>query len=262
MYVGCAYYLDDEFNRMIENKSIENNFSLIHINARILPTNLDHLDIYLTSLSHMFSVIAVTETWANFTNESLLIIPGYNSIFKNRLKGRGDGVALFVRQSLTYSVRNDLGVFDNEDRESVFIELNDINFGRKIVDAIYRPPGNCIDMFMSSLESIMLIISNSKHDCLISGDWNIDLLKYDVHLGTESFVNNLRAKLHIPVITRPTRFSEFSSTLIDNILNNKPQDLQAAEAIICDITDHLPIFFVSEEMQKKLNKTIPLHYTE
>ena len=36
---------------------------------------------YLTSLSHKFSVIAVTETWANFTNESLLIIPGYNSIF-------------------------------------------------------------------------------------------------------------------------------------------------------------------------------------
>ena len=79
--VGCAYYLDDELTRMIENKSIENNFSLIHINGRSLSKNLDHLNIYLTSLSHMFSVIAVTETWANFTNESLLIIPGYNSIF-------------------------------------------------------------------------------------------------------------------------------------------------------------------------------------
>ena len=80
--VWCAYYLDYEFNRMIENKSIENNFSLIHNNARSLSKNLNYLNIYLTSLSHMFSVIAVTETWANFTNESLLIIPGYNSIFK------------------------------------------------------------------------------------------------------------------------------------------------------------------------------------
>ena len=115
---------------------------------------LDHLNIYLTSLSHMFSVIAVTETWANFTNESLLIIPGYNSTLKNRLKGRDGGVALFVRQSLTYSVRNDLGVFDNEDLESVFIDLNDINFGRKVIGAIYCPPGNCIDMFMSSFQSI------------------------------------------------------------------------------------------------------------
>ena len=66
---------------MIENKSIENNFSLIRINARSLSKNFDHLNIYLTSLSHKFSGIAVTETWANFTNESLLIIHGYNSIF-------------------------------------------------------------------------------------------------------------------------------------------------------------------------------------
>ena len=38
--VGSAYYLDDEFNRMTENKSIENNFSLIHSNARSLSKNL------------------------------------------------------------------------------------------------------------------------------------------------------------------------------------------------------------------------------
>ena len=64
--VGSAYYLDDEFNGMIENKSIENNFSLIHINARSLSKNLDHLNIYLTSLSDMFSVIAISETCANW----------------------------------------------------------------------------------------------------------------------------------------------------------------------------------------------------
>ena len=65
---------------MTENKSIENNFSLIHINTGSLSKNLDHLNIYLTSLSRMFSVIAVTETWTNFTNESLSVIRGYNNI--------------------------------------------------------------------------------------------------------------------------------------------------------------------------------------
>ena len=76
----------------------------------------------------------------------------------------------------------------------------------------------------------MSIVSNSKHDCLIAGDWNIDLLKYGTDSGTESFVNNLHANLLIPVITRPTRFAEFSSTQIDNILNNKPQNLLVAGA--------------------------------
>ena len=73
-------------------------------------------------------------------------------------------------------------------------------------------------------------------------------------MSTASFVNNLHANLLIPVITRPTRFSEFSSTLIDNILTNKPQDLLVAGALICDISDHLPIFFVSKEMQKKIKQ--------
>ena len=88
--------------------------------------------------------MAITETWAHFTNESLLIIPRYNSISKNRLKGRDGGVALFVRQSLTYSVCNDLSVFDNEDLESVFIELNDINFGRN--HWCYLPPTSCVSI--------------------------------------------------------------------------------------------------------------------
>ena len=59
----------------------------------VLCCVVEHLNIYLTSLSHVFSIIAVTETWANYTNESHLLIPGYNSIFKNRPKGIGGGVA-------------------------------------------------------------------------------------------------------------------------------------------------------------------------
>ena len=109
-------------------------------------------------------------------------------------------------------------------------------------------------MFMYSFESIMSIVSNSKHDCLIAGDWNIDLLKYVIHSGTESFVNNLHANQLIPVITRLTTFAEFSSTLIDNILTNKPQDLLIARALICDISDHLPIFFLSKKIQKNIKQ--------
>ena len=122
------------------------------------------------SARHVFSIIAITETSANYTNESHLLIPGYNSILKNRPKGRGGGVALFIRQSLTYSIRKDLDLFDNEDLESLFIELNDINFGTKIIGAVYRTPVNCIDTFMSSFESIMAGLPNSKHDCLVAGD--------------------------------------------------------------------------------------------
>ena len=43
-----SYYLDDEFNGMLQDQSISSNFSLIfHANARSLPKNLDDLTTYL-----------------------------------------------------------------------------------------------------------------------------------------------------------------------------------------------------------------------
>ena len=67
-------------------KRVSTNFSLLHINARSLSKNKDHLSLYLSTLKIKFGVIAVTETWASADNEALLSISGYNSVFKNRLQ--------------------------------------------------------------------------------------------------------------------------------------------------------------------------------
>ena len=78
-----SYYLEDEFNNMLMRRNIDNNFSVLHVNARILPKNLftsvlTYLQVYLQTLNNNFSVIAVSETWTSNDNMSLLNIPGYN----------------------------------------------------------------------------------------------------------------------------------------------------------------------------------------
>ena len=45
---------------------------------------------------------------------------------------------------------------------------------------------------------------------------------------------------------RPTRFGDSSSSLIDNISTNKPDDTSVAGILISDISDHLPIFYISK----------------
>ena len=45
---------------------------------------------------------------------------------------------------------------------------------------------------------------------------------------------------------RPTRFGDSSSSLIDNIFTNKPDDTSVAGILISDISDHLPIFYISK----------------
>ena len=146
------------------------------------------------------------------------------------------------------------GVFDNEDLESVFIELNDINLVEKSL------------MLYTAHLVIVLICSCLILNLLCKLFLILNMIVLLQEIGTliclnilyirVLIVNNLHANLLIPVITRPTKFAEFSSTLIDNILTsgNKLQDLLIAGALISDISDHLPIFFVSKRVQKKIKQ--------
>ena len=108
---------------MLIQRNIDNNCSVLHVNAKSLYKNLDYLQVYLRTFNHNFSVIAISETWANNDSMSLLNIPGYNSTFKSRTSGRGDGVALFVRNCFKFTVCDDLSALNNDYFESILLHL-------------------------------------------------------------------------------------------------------------------------------------------
>ena len=54
-----------------------------------------------------------------------------------------------------------------------------------------------------------------------------------------------------PLITKPTRLTDHTSTLIDHIYTNTPIDLTTPGIATVDISDHLPIFCIIENRIKK-----------
>ena len=48
-------------------------------------------------------------------------------------------------------------------------------------------------------------------------DFNIDLLKYSIDNDVTDFVNTLFSNYCLPLITRPTRITNATTTLLDNI---------------------------------------------
>ena len=94
-----------------------------------------------------------------------------------------------------------------------------------ITGVIYHPPDNDIDSFMISFDAILSKLSQSKTNCLIARDYDIDLLKSEVHSDTEQFLNNLYIHLFIPSILKPTRFGSSSFYQIDNNFTDKPHDI-------------------------------------
>ena len=82
----------------------------------------------------------------------------------------------------------------------------------------------------------------SKSKRLILGmDHNLDFLKHSIHKQTQDFIElNLDNNL-IPSITRPTRITKSSATLIDNVMISQGLMINSESRIIIDdISNHLP----------------------
>ena len=78
------------------------------------------------------------------------------------------------------------------------------------------------------------------------GDFNINLLNYDSHTPTFDFMNILLSNNCLPCITLPTRISNNSATIIDNIFTNLTNFKITSGNILTHISDHFPQFLLLE----------------
>ena len=84
------------------------------------------------------------------------------------------------------------------------------------------------------------------------GDLNIDLLNHDKHRKTKEFIEAFFSLSMYPLIDRPSRITEYSATLIDNIFTNDLITDKLSGLIINDVSDHLPIFSI---IKNNINKS-------
>ena len=76
---------------------------------------------------------------------------------------------------------------------------------------------------------------------MIGLDHNLDLIKHDRHRVTSNFIERNLDNQLLPTITKPTRITRSTATLLDNIIIGR--DLQTeyeSSIVISDISDHLP----------------------
>ena len=79
------------------------------------------------------------------------------------------------------------------------------------------------------------------------GDFNVDFLPCSQNSFSQEFLDIILAPSFIPIIGRPTRITEQSATLIDNILTNV-YPLPEAGIVLSDITDHFPVFAPKKDL--------------
>ena len=143
---------------------------------------------------------------------------------------------------------------ETEYLEHCVVELKTDNKNILLVSA-YRPPNMNAKVFLSEYKKLLSNLKKMKnHEVIIGLDHNLDLLKSHLNQSTNDFMDmNLDGEM-IPCITKPTRITKTSATLIDNIMVSRAlQRSYDSFVILEDISDHFACFVVLKD-QKKSNK--------
>ena len=256
MQVRPVVTFEDDFNSRYQKFISNNFFSLIHFNARSLSKNFENISNYLSLLNHEFSVIGVSETWLSNSVFNLISMPNYKFISCCHEQRQGGGIGIYVNEKLDFKERSDIGINDDDICQSRFIELN-VTDKIIIIGILYRPPNGNLHKFMEYLNKEVDLLDKTNKSIYLMGDFNINLLKIDTNQLTADFYQTLISYSLIPTITKPTRITHHTATLIDNIFTNDYNHNHSPGLLFTDITDHLPIFLITELSTQKIknNKT-------
>ena len=94
----------------------------------------------------------------------------------------------------------------------------------------------------------MLEVSKEQKLIFLLGDFNTNLLNYNVHQPTNDFLDSLASNSIIPYILQPTRLTSHSKTLIDNIFSNILSSEIISGNLTATISDHLPQFLFASNI--------------
>ena len=279
------YYTETEFLKLVleQGYSTSNYITVLSINIANLFSKLGSLKNFLANIStsgNKPDIVSLVETHisdcinAGYDHAALTnIIPGYKFFHKGRSVKKGGGVGILVSNDL----QSEAGIctmtqkkvsFIEEQFENVVVRIPGcIDSGGSsinkdlIVTAIYRQPNSDnLETFLSCIERLLDSVDKPKNEIIVTGDMNLDLLKYESHLPTSRYLDIMTTHRMLPRIVRPTRIKNKSATLIDHVFTRN-NTLYPVCGIIdtelagnCGYTDHKPVFAILKSTAPRVEK--------
>ena len=243
------YYDNDKFNNTFVG-NYNSDLKLIHVNIRSLPRNGNYLIAYLEGLKHKFNVICLTETWLNNTRVIENLFPEYNEYHSMRSPDLpyGGGAAVLVHKDLKSDELSEVSC-NTDHIECVFVKICNSS-GDVVVGSCYRKPliSNSTLFINSLTEKISLLDPNSK--IILTGDFNYNLLQIDTDNTASTFMDSMLTLGLINTITKATRVTDDSFSLLDNIFISN-SIAYSSGIFLWDVSDHYPVFaFIKKYIRK------------
>ena len=197
----------EQFKQFLSGKGI----TIVHHNIRGLVSNFHMLQEVVASYPEI-DIIALTETHLTKTSwDSRYGLDGFVFIHRDRDQRKGGGVAMFVKDNITFKRREDL---EKSVPASLMIEIALKNSKPFLVGCFYRPPETSrysSESYNSSLQSHLSDVLKENKEEIMLGDFNVNYK--NLHENTE-FKTTLTLNGFKQLIKKPTRITQTSSTLM------------------------------------------------
>ena len=217
------------------------NLNIMHLNICGLINKQDSLSRLLTTLGgrNKVNVVSLNETWLCRDTETRVNIPGYNYAGSCHIGKKGGGVGFLISEEVKFREHR-LDLKDTTTLEAYCVELKS-KANPVLLVTLYRPPNQPIQTSIKDLRSLFTILNAEKRPVVVCTDHNLDLLRATSHAKTQEFLEITSESGFLCTVSKPTRITHQSATLIDNIFTSK----EFSEGYKCwilleDLSDHMP----------------------
>ena len=248
--VKLSTYLDTHelSDKLYQTKS---KLSILSLNAQSIMAKFDEFQIaidQINSTGQEISIICIQESWlSSECNVQLFELHSYQLVSKGKYCSNHGGLLIYVHNDFLWEP---LDIRENTTGwENLFIKIRHKSLGSKpyIIGNVYRLPKELLpefhtfmDEFAETLETLQV----NRIAIYLCGDFNIDLLKINSKIHYNTFYNNLIAAGYLPRISLPTRVTNHSATLLDNIFSTEFGNNDSG-VIVNNISDHQIIYTYS-----------------
>jgi len=261
--IESAYFDMEQLGSYLHNIDTNDTtfeYTSMHLNIQSLPAKFDALKLLIHELREKHIVLDFIMLCETFLRDDIVHhfdIPDYSLVYQNRPNSSRGGVAIYISKQFNYKKREDLSINVPGTFESIFIEI-ETNKSKAVIGEIYRVPNTNETNSINMYENIIKKLNDYKNTIIIGTDQNFDYIKINHHNNTESLLGIFLANGLIPTITKPTRITHSTATLIDNIYISVNNKSNVKSAILCaDISDHLPVITCVGK-NKRVNNNKPV----
>ena len=257
--IDCSFHDENSLAKKLSGCS---NPLIMSMNVQSLSSKFENLKLKLDILYEKginIDILALQEI-SRIENPAAMKLPRFQALlFKSRDFAKGGGTGLYIREGLSCKEVKEYSIFIERVFESICYEVDFGSNGKILFLSLYRPPGNhptlsnseLYDIFFEKINFLMNSISDSRKTCYILTDSNIDLLKVESVDHSFNFHDSLRSNGFLNLITKATRITTHSSTLIDQIITNDKSDKFTSGVLLSDISDHFITFSCLNFKHKK-----------